>query len=427
MNDTGHNAARPPGAPPNGLSGLLRNMGWMTLPNLIVKPAWFLFITLVCIRYMGLTEYGVMTAALALMSICDGSLTLGSSPYTIRELACDPSRSNQFFSNLLVSRTLLSLLAIFIGLGIRYVLGTGALDVVLFAGSYVFFRNLLEYCRAIFRAHERFQVEAGSTIVEKALVIGAGSWALSVAPDAASAMLGMSAGMGVAFLGTFAWTSRHMAAFRLSELSWSFFRKAIPHAVPLGLSSVFVLLYYRTDSIMLEAMEGDLVTGQYGLAFRITEAMILLPFIVSTVLLPRLSSLRDGDEGAFGRLFARGILGMAIVSGAAALIVWILAPWAIPFLDPSPEAIPAIGLLRILLISFVLNAINQIGITHLTATHQQNRLALVLASAAVVNIGLNLTLIPSMSATGAAWATVATQGLILMLFLPAFLRPVNRG
>jgi len=410
-----------------GLSGLWRNMGWMTLPNLIVKPAWFLFITLVCIRFMGLAEYGIMTAALALMSICDGSLTLGSSPYTIRELARDPSQSSRFFSNLLVSRTLLSLVAIAIGLGIRMALGTGALDVVLFAGSYVFFRNLLEYCRAIFRAHERFQVEAGSTLFEKALVIGAGSWALSVAPDAASAMLGMSAGMGVAFLGTFVWTTRHMAAFRLQELSWSFFRKAMPHAIPLGLSSVFVLLYYRTDSIMLEAMEGELITGQYGLAFRITEAMILLPFIVSTVLLPRLSSLHDDDGGSFGKLFRRGILGMLGVSAATATVVWILAPWIIPFLDPSPEATPAIALLQVLLISFVLNAINQVGITHLTATHQQNRLAMVLAAAAVVNIALNLAMIPRFSATGAAWATVATQALILALFLPAFLKPVSRG
>ncbi len=427
MSGTHHTTPEKDTASSRGMSGLVRNLGWMTFPNLIVKPAWFLFITLVCIRYMGIAEYGVMTAALALMSICDGSLTLGSSPYTIRELARDPSRSSQFFSNLLVSRTFFSLVAIAIGLAIRWVLGTGAFDVVLFAGCYVFFRNLLEYCRAIFRAHEQFIVEAGSTIAEKALVIGAGSWALSVAPDAASAMLGMSAGMGVAFLGTFAWTTRRLAAFRLAELSLSFFRKAMPHAVPLGLSSVFVLLYYRTDSIMLEVMEGDLVTGQYGLAFRITEAMILLPFIVSTVLLPRLSSLHEADKGSFGRLFKRGILAMAAVSGVAALIVWIFAPWAIPFLDPSPEATPAISLLRILLISFVLNAINQIGITHLTATHQQNRLAIVLAAAAAVNIGLNFALIPFMSATGAAWATVATQGLILVLFLPAFFRPFSRG
>ena len=117
------------------INSLLRNMGWLTLPNAIVKPLWFVFITYVCIRFMGLKQYGVMTAALALMSICDGSLTLGSTPYTIREVARDTSRSSEFFSNLLVSRMLLSLVAVGIGLGIRVILGTGALDVVLFAGS----------------------------------------------------------------------------------------------------------------------------------------------------------------------------------------------------------------------------------------------------------------------------------------------------
>jgi len=399
--------------------GLVRNMSWMTFPNLIVKPAWFLFITLVCIRYMGLAEYGVLTAALALMSICDGSLTLGSSPYTIREVARDRSQAGLFFSNLLISRMVMSLAAIGMGLGIRVWLGTGALDVVVFAGIYVFFRNLLEYCRALFRAHEQFQMEAGSTLLEKLLVIGAGTWALLMAPSAASAMMGMGAGMGLAFLGTFLWTVRRVAPFRLSHLSWDFYRRALPHAIPLGLSSIFVLLYYRTDSIMLEAMQGELVTGQYGLAFRITEAMVLLPYIVSSVLLPRLSALRGADAGAFNRLFRRGIFGMAGVATLAGLAVWILAPWFIPFLDPSPEAAPAVPLLRILLISFVLNAINQMATTHLTATHQQNRLAIILAAAAAINIGLNLLLIPDLSAVGAAWATVVTQGIILILFVPA--------
>ena len=404
------------------MSRILKNMGWLSLPNAIVKPLWFAFITYVCIRFMGLEQYGVMTAALALMSVCDGSLTLGSTPYTIRELARDPSRSSEFFSNLLVSRTLLSLAAVGIGLGIRWALGTGAMDVVLFAGSYVFFRNLLEYCRALFRAHERFHLEAGSTVFEKILVVGGGTWALMSVPDASSALLGMSAGMAVAFLGNLAWTVRHLAPFRLADVSLAFYRKALPHAIPLGLSSLFVLLYYRTDSIMIEAMEGQLVTGQYGLAFRVTEAMILLPYIVTGVLLPRLSALYGSDMTAFGRLFRQGILGMAALATMAGAVVWVLSPWIIRILDPSPEAVPAVALLQILVLSFVLNAVNQIGITHLTATHQQNRLALVLAAAAFLNIALNLMLIPRYSAGGAAWATVITQVLILVCFLPAFRR-----
>lgn len=407
------------------MSRVLKNMGWLAAPNALVKPLWFVFITYVCIRFMGLEQYGVLTAALALMSICDGSLNLGTSVYTVREVARQPDQSETYFSNLLVARLVLSMVAVATGLGIRWLLGTGAMDVVLFAGTYVFFRNLLEYCRALFQSHELFHVEAASTVVEKLLVVAGGSWALLIQPDAASGLLGMSAGMGLAFGGTLFWTTRNVAAVRLSLISKDFYRKALPHALPLGLSSLFVLLYYRTDSIMLEVMEGQLVTGQYGLAFRITEAMILLPYIATVVLLPRLSALFESDMSAFSRLFRRGMWGMSAAAVLASAVVWLLSPWIIALLDGSPQAEPAVGLLRILLLSFVLNCINQIGTVHLTATHQQNRLAVVLAVAAAANIVLNLILIPEWSAAGAAWATVATQILILVGFLPALRRPAG--
>lgn len=407
------------------MSRVLKNMGWLAAPNALVKPLWFVFITYVCIRFMGLEQYGVLTAALALMSICDGSLNLGTSVYTVREVARQPDQSETYFSNLLVARLVLSMVAVATGLGIRWLLGTGAMDVVLFAGTYVFFRNLLEYCRALFQSHELFHVEAASTVVEKLLVVAGGSWALLIQPDAASGLLGMSAGMGLAFGGTLFWTTRNVAAVRFSLISKDFYRKALPHALPLGLSSLFVLLYYRTDSIMLEVMEGQLVTGQYGLAFRITEAMILLPYIATVVLLPRLSALFESDMSAFSRLFRRGMWGMSAAAVLASAVVWLLSPWIIALLDGSPQAEPAVGLLRILLLSFVLNCINQIGTVHLTATHQQNRLAVVLAVAAAANIVLNLILIPEWSAAGAAWATMATQILILVGFLPALRRPAG--
>lgn len=409
------------------MSRVLKNMGWLAAPNALVKPLWFIFITYVCIRFMGLEQYGLLTAALALMSICDGSLNLGTSVYTVREVARDRERSELFFSNLLLARIVLSLVAVATGLGIRWLLGTGAMDVVLFAGFYVFFRNLLEYCRALFQSHELFHVEAATTVLEKILVVAGGSWALFMQPDAASGLLGMSAGMALTFGGTLIWTTRHVTAVRFSLMSKDFYRKALPHALPLGLSSLFVLLYYRTDSIMLETMEGQLVTGQYGLAFRITEAMIMLPYIATVVLLPRLSALFDSDGHAFSRLFQRGIWGMAGASGLAAGVVWLMAPWIIALLDGSTEAEPAVGLLRILLLSFVLNSVNQIGTIHLTATHQQNRLAIVLAVAAAANIGLNLILIPGWSAAGAAWATVITQVFILIGFLPALRQPAGKA
>jgi len=297
-----------------------------------------------------------------------------------------------------------------------FISGNSGIEVVIFAGTYVFARNVLEYCRALYRAREVFKYEAYSTILEKVLVIGFGTYALLKVPTASSALLGMSTGMFITFVLNLGWVLRRIARFDLKLISLNFFRKVMPKAVPLGLSSIFVLLYYRTDSIMIEAFEGELVTGQYGIAFRITEAMVLLPYIVTSVLLPRLSALHDSDGRQFNKMFRKGMLGMGAAALLASLAVYALAPVIIPLIDSSIEAVPAIALLRILVIAFALSAVNQMMITHLTATNRQNVLAGILAFAAAFNIGLNFFLIPSWSAPGAAVATVATQVVIGLLF-----------
>jgi len=399
------------------MNRMAKNISWLTFSSVAVKPIWFVFITYVCIRYMGLEQYGAMMAALALMSICDGSLTLGSSPFTIRELARSEKDASRFFSNFLISRIFFSLVAVGIGVAIRYAIGgTAGIEIVLYAGFYVLARNVLDYCRAIYRAREVFQYEAYSTILEKVLVVGFGTVALVKVPTASSALLGMSIGMLASFLLNFGWVVRKLARFRTSLISVDFFRSALPKAIPLGLSSIFVLLYYRTDSIMIEAIQGELVAGQYAIAFRITEAMVLLPYIATAILLPRLSSLHDVDSPKYKSTFRNGMLGLGSIALLASATVYFLSPFIIPLIDSSAAAEPAIRLLQILVIAFFLSSINQLLITNLTATNRQNVQALILAFAATCNIGLNFWLIPKYSATGAALATIATQIVIGVLF-----------
>ncbi len=364
-----------------------------------------------------------MTAALALMSICDGSLTLGSSNYTVRELARDGTKSSLFFSNFLVSRIVLSILAIAIGLSIRWTIdGSSGINVVLFAGTYVLARNVLEYCRVFYRAREVFQYEAYSTILEKFLVVSFGSYALYLTPDAASALMGMTLGMAIAFSLNLGWVKHTSASFRLSLVSKSFYVNAMPEAIPLGLSSIFVLLYYRTDSIMIEAFEGEMVTGQYAIAFRVTEAMILLPYIINSVLLPRLSSLFNTNYSEFVRLSQRSVLSLGALGLAASLIVFAFSPLIVRLIDGSPEAFPAVALLQIMVWSFAIGSLNQMISTVLIASNRQNRLAAILGTAALVNISLNLLLIPTYSATGAATATIITQIVIGILLLTTMSR-----
>ncbi|MCH8121741.1 MAG: flippase [Bacteroidetes bacterium] len=397
---------------------IAKNLTWLTLGNFLVKPIWFVFITYVCIRFIGLREYGLMTATLALMGIVNGVLTLGTSSYSIREVARDPSKSTLFFSNFLPYRLSASMLAIAIGLAIELILGNQAILIMaLFAGTYILFMNVTEYCRTLFRSHERFEYEAISTVVEKLLVVTCGSLALVYDRTATGVLLGMTIGILLTFLLNFRWVIKDFARMSVSLIDRSFFKRAMPQAIPLGLASVFVLLFFRIDSVMIEAMKGELPTGQYAIAFRITEALFIVPAMVTTILLPRLSHLFVSGFSRFKTLSQKGIIGLFGVSFLLALLVFAFAPLIVQSMDPTVDAEPAIALLRILVWAVPVASVNSLMSTIMTASDLQKKLAWVLGFAAFLNIGLNFVLIPSLSATGASYATIATEVFVAVSFI----------
>lgn len=104
----------------------------------------------------------------------------------------------------------------------------------------------------------------------------------------------------------------------------------------------------------------------------------------------------------------------ARLTGTALLLaagVWLSAAWVVPVLYGSryADAVPAF---RILLVAFPLMALNY-ALTHqLLGWHGQNAYALICAAALVLNVSLNVQLIPAQGIAGAAWATVYTEALL---------------
>jgi len=400
---------------------LLKNITWLGLGNALVKPLWLVFITAICIRFLGLGEYGVMNAALALTGIAGSLLNFGSSQYSIREVARDRSRAAAFFSNFFPFRVVTGA----IGLGLALLIGVGLghregdLLALAFAGCYTVAQSLTEYCRAFYRAFERLRYEAVSLILEKILVIGAGTALLLLQPRAAWVLAGMALGMFMTLLGNLHWLTRRLTTFRRTLIDRTFLRKLLPQALPLGLASIFVMLYFRTDSVMLEAIQGEVVAGQYGLAFRILESLILLPAIVVAALLPRLSSLFGQQENdTFHRLMGRALGTMTVLSTLVAIALTVAAPLVITLMDPDPTAAPAGYALQLLVWTFPFASVNYLLSTALTATDDQKALAWMLGIAALLNIALNSFLIPMYSLYGACVATLVTEaGITAVMFV----------
>lgn len=404
---------------------LLRNISWLGIANILVKPVWFVFITAACMRLLGVHEYGVMSAALSLGVIASAFVDLGMAQYTVREVSRSPEDASLYFSNFMALRFANSLLAFGAAAVAALILGYQgtAFAAVLFAGGYALTLNLTNYCRSIYRAFEDLRQEAGMLILEKFLVVGAGFLLLLTTRLASWTLAGMAIGMAATTLANVLWIDRKLASIRLRLVSMAFLKRSLRIMVPFGVAGLFTAIYYRVDMVMIEAILGEAPTGQYGAAYRILEALLMLPSIVAlAAVYPRLSRLHhEKAYAAFRRVLRTSLTGSVAVGLIITVLLMLFAAPIIRILDPDPAYGPSVAALQILVWSFPFVCANHLLFAALYSMDHQRFVSAALALAVVLNVGLNFILIPAMGINGAAFATIAPEVLLLGIYSGRYL------
>lgn len=198
-------------------------------------------------------------------------------------------------------------------------------------------------------------------------------------------------------------------------------------AAPMLLSAFTVAVYSRIDVFMLGRMLGSEAAGLYTAGTLLSEGFYLLPTAVMTAAGPRLAQLYLRDETAFGHELHRVLRLLSAAGLGIALAVTLLAPLVLPWLFGPTYAL-ASPILQIHIWStwavFVSAASDPYYINHDLRRHYLLKTAV----AAIVNIGLNLVLIPRLGPVGAAWATLVayTSSAILIGALSPRTRPLFR-
>lgn len=401
-------------------SGLLANISWLSIANAIVKPLWFLFITAACMRLLGVQEFGVLTAALSLTMIAAGFVDLGMAPYTVREVSRVLNKASLYFSNFMTLRVVNSLFAWGGAISVAMLLDYrgNALLAVCFAGMYALTLNLTNYCRSMYQAFENLRQEAVMLIVEKALVIGGGLLLLFATRSAAWTLAGMALGMTVTTGVNILRIDKQFAKIRRSLVSSDFLKRSLKIMIPFGLAGLFTVMYYRVDMVMIEAILGTIPTGQYGAAYRILEALHILPTIVGlAAIYPRLARLQnDGAYSDFKRLLRNSLLGLVGISILVSLVLTALSGTVIRLLDPDPAYAPAADALRVLAWTFPFICGKTLLYSALICMDRQRLVAIALGFAVLFNVALNAFMIPAQGIHGAAIATILTEVLLTAIF-----------
>jgi len=395
------------------------NLAWKALSQSTDK-ALRMVVVLLAGRALGVASFGRFQFAFTVTTLLALGTELGLGIWTTRALARDRTRAASVVGTALGLRLLAAAPYALITAGVAVAVGPGETRAaLLLLGVAALAISLVDYFGAVLRGYERFDDEARmnvtSVVLFAASSLGALAWGRSVVALSAGTMVGA---LGGAAFGLFL-LRRHYGLPALAEgraFDRALARTARIEAFPLWLASLLSLLYFRGDAVLMRPLAGDVELGAYSAAYKFFEGSMMLPAWLLAALFPRLARAHgDHDrQRSLERRLVTALLGSGIAVGAViyfgreGLIHWYGRDFG-----------RSVASLRILALGVPLLYCNY-GLTHfLIARDLGSRNLAFAAMMLVLNVGLNLLVIPRWGGPGAALATVVTEAALTACCLAA--------
>lgn len=199
--------------------------------------------------------------------------------------------------------------------------------------------------------------------------------------------------------------------------------------LPLGMATILNLMFNNFDTVMLGAMTSVKEVGRYNAAYKILFVIFGAYYLLMQSLYPKLSRMKGGRQAR--QLLGQVLLALGVLGGCLALAI---AIWAAPILRIIYGAdLNAVHLLRLLSFAIPMDFCAALMGTVLVSRGFDRAVLWGAGTAALCNILINLWLIPRFSATGAAWSTGISYGVLLLvlgtscLVQPIFLERASRS
>lgn len=375
-------------------------------------------------RQLGTDGFGQYAFLLSLQAVFFIVTDFGLGTLTTRDLSRDPDQDARYFSNVSAVRLVLSVLAAGAMVASTWLLGHPPALVALsaVAALSLLFNSNVDTAAAVFYAHQRMEITSTVSVVVTTLRVTASLGALA-------------AGAGVLAL---IWINTLSTAAHLIiltailfyfirpafSLDLGFWRQLLREALPLALANLFSVIYFRADTIMLASMQGEAAVGLYNAAYRLLEFTLILPAYYGGAVFPVISASFGANPQRFLLIYRRSMKYMFVLSLPLALGTVALADRFIDVLYGA-QYLASVPVLKVLMWTLVLIAVNSINAPYLTAMGRQRTITVLVLAGMLFNLGANLWAIPRFGMVGAAWTTLVSEVLTLGMFMAALWKPLS--
>lgn len=392
-----------------------KNTFWLTAGNFtgrIIKAALIIYVA----RVLGAAGYGIFSYAVSLAGFFSLFSDIGVSGILTRQGARDPKTLPEYLATSLgikvgllaiATAAILTLAPSFAGNVPE------ALALLPLAAALVIFDGLRELAFAVTRSQEKMQTEAGISVITNLAITVLGIGAIFFRATPLALMAGYTLG---SLCGTAAsyWLVRDSFKNPFKYFRKDLVRPIIMEGLPFGLMGMLGTLMLNIDTLMVgwltAAGDAARTLGIYAAAQRPVQVLYIIPAILGTAFFPALARLAGGDKDRFRKILENALsfsflLAIPLVVGGLILgQKLILLLFGAEFISGTPTFMVLLFTLLVVFPgNFVANAV--------FAYDSQKSFLLYLASGLVVNVTLDLILIPPLGIFGSALATLAAQTL----------------
>lgn len=405
---------------------LVSGLFWLLLANLIVKPFWLLGVEVGVQNAVGNEAYGFYYALFSFSYIFNILLDLGITNFNTRNIAQHPQLIRKHLSGILGIKILLLGLYLVVTFSVGLLMGYGSQEFKLLAllTACQFLNSLILYLRSNFEGLLLFKWDSLFSVLDRILMIlicGALLWGpkfpvLNSQFTIFTFVYAQLAAYALTALLAFVVIARK-AGFQRLRWNWPFFLVILRKSAPFALLVLLMAAYGRVDSVILRPLAGDAQAGIFAGAFRLLDALTMVAYLVSVPLLPVFSRLcvkkeagRQAELAGTIRIVFWPVMLFAIVA-AVGCAVFAEPLMRLLYHDNAAQYVPVF---RVVIFGIIPICLTYIFGTLLTAGGYLRQLNIFAAATLLLNIAVNLILIPHMGAVGSACASLTAQSFMAL-------------
>jgi O-antigen/teichoic acid export membrane protein len=395
-----------------------KNFVWKMSSLLFGGGLAFLF-QIALMRRLGPHDFGKWSLAIGWGGLFSVFVDYGFNPLVSRDVARQPSEARQYLKTILQGKLMLALGGAVLLSLIWFIHPPTAVSGTLLAAAFVYLcgLSLAESLQSMTYAIQRFRTGAFLSIVQKALPALVGFTALSLMWPQHHLFWGLAAASIVAVSGCYLYvlSSLTPAATATPQTMSSL----LAAGLPLFLQNLFILIYFRVDTLMIGHYTSPDQAGLYSAAYRFFELSNVVPTALIAAWIAPLS--KDIERDPQSPMFFSALKVFALMAVIGMLCLDATA-WLVPHRLLGPAYASAQPVLLVLSLTVLFYFPNFLLISMMVLLGYPGRNTIYAGLCAAGNIVVNMWAIPRYGAIAAAWTTLGTEALLFFLTLLSVLR-----